>query len=43
MDQQVAQSQTQSQQLLQAVLKEAFTKNKILYSENELITLAAEP
>ena len=39
----VAQSQTQAQQLLQAVLKEAFVKKDVLYGENELLTLAAEP
>lgn len=39
---QVQESQTQAQQLLQAVLKEAFNSNAKAYEENELITLAAE-
>jgi type I restriction enzyme S subunit len=42
LEQQVAQSQTQAQQLLQAVLKEAFTKKPVMYAANDLLTLAAE-
>ena len=42
LEQQVAQSQTQAQQLLQAVLKESFTKKTVMYAENDLLTLAAE-
>ncbi len=42
LEQQVAQSQAQAQQLLQAVLKEAFTKKPVMYAANDLLTLAAE-
>ncbi len=42
LEQQVQQSQTQAQQLLQAVLKEAFSPKEKLYAENEMITMAAE-
>jgi type I restriction enzyme, S subunit len=42
LEQQVAQSQTQANNLLQAVLKEAFTKKAVVYEQNELLTLAAE-
>jgi type I restriction enzyme, S subunit len=53
LDKQVAQSQTQAQQLLQAVLKEAFSspfaalaqegKKGMLYQANGALTMAAEP
>lgn len=42
LEQQVQQSQIQAQQLLQTVLKEAFSSNAKVYEENELITMAAE-
>jgi type I restriction enzyme S subunit len=41
LEQQVQQSKEQASQLLQAVLKEAFT-NKKQYEENDLMTMAAE-
>jgi type I restriction enzyme S subunit len=42
LEKQVQLSQTQAQQLLQAVLKEAFSSKAKVYEENELITMAAE-
>lgn len=42
LQQQVAHNQTQAKQLLQAVLKEAFTKKAVVYEQDELLTLAAE-
>jgi hypothetical protein len=42
LEQQVAQSQSQAQQLLQAVLKEAFAAKPKEYEQDELLSLAAE-
>lgn len=42
LERQVQKSQTQAQQLLQAVLKEAFSSKAKVYEENELLTMAAE-
>lgn len=42
LEQQVQRNQTHARQLLQAVLKEAFSSNANAYEENELVTMAAE-
>ena len=42
LEKQVEQSQAQAQQLLQAVLKEAFNNEGKIYEENEIITMAAD-
>ncbi|MBY0478943.1 MAG: restriction endonuclease subunit S [Chitinophagaceae bacterium] len=42
LEQQVAHSQAQTGQLLQAVLKEAFSNTGKVYEENEMMTMAAE-
>jgi type I restriction enzyme S subunit len=42
LEKQVQQSQTQAQQLLQAVLKEAFNKKEKVYEENDVLTTGAQ-
>ena len=42
LEKQVEQSQAQAEQLLQAVLKEAFSNKRIEYPMNEVVTMAAE-